>query len=34
MGIATQDHELRKNFKGKVEHLIIFFTFIAMEEEN
>ncbi|KPU42807.1 ferredoxin-dependent glutamate synthase 1 [Oxobacter pfennigii] len=31
MGIATQDPELRKNFKGKPEHLINFFTFIAME---
>ncbi|MDP4090258.1 MAG: glutamate synthase large subunit, partial [Bacillota bacterium] len=31
MGIATQDPELRKNFKGKVEHLINFFTFLAQE---
>lgn len=31
MGIATQDEDLRKNFKGKPEHLINFFTFIAME---
>lgn len=31
MGIATQDPELRKNFRGKPEHLINFFTFIAME---
>jgi glutamate synthase (NADPH/NADH) large chain len=31
MGIATQDPELRKNFKGKPEHLINFFTFIAEE---
>jgi glutamate synthase (NADPH/NADH) large chain len=31
MGIATQDPELRKNFKGKPEHLINFFTFLAME---
>lgn len=31
MGIATQDAELRKNFKGKPEHLINFFTFLAME---
>ncbi|QCX34579.1 glutamate synthase large subunit [Caloramator sp. E03] len=31
MGIATQDPELRKNFKGKVEHIINFFTFIAWE---
>jgi Glutamate synthase domain 2 len=31
MGIATQDPELRKNFKGKPEHIINFFTFVAME---
>jgi glutamate synthase (NADPH/NADH) large chain len=31
MGIATQDPELRKNFRGKPEHLINFFTFLAME---
>ncbi|NLZ47559.1 MAG: glutamate synthase large subunit [Clostridiales bacterium] len=31
MGIATQDPELRKKFRGKPEHLINFFTFLAME---
>lgn len=31
MGIATQDEDLRKNFKGKPEYIINFFTFIAME---
>ena len=31
MGIATQDPELRKNFKGKPEHVVNFFTFIAQE---
>jgi glutamate synthase domain-containing protein 2/glutamate synthase domain-containing protein 1/glutamate synthase domain-containing protein 3 len=31
MGIATQDPELRKNFRGKPEYLINFFTFLAME---
>lgn len=31
VGIATQDPELRKMFKGKPEHVINFFTFIAEE---
>jgi glutamate synthase (NADPH/NADH) large chain len=31
MGIATQDPELRKRFRGKPEYLINFFTFIATE---
>ncbi len=31
MGIATQDPELRKNFKGKPEYIVNFFTFIAQE---
>ncbi|MBC2582664.1 glutamate synthase large subunit [Clostridium sp. DJ247] len=31
MGIATQDPELRKNFKGKPEHIVNFLTFIAQE---
>ncbi|MCY6483361.1 glutamate synthase large subunit [Clostridium aestuarii] len=31
MGVATQDPELRKNFKGKAEYLINFLTFIASE---
>lgn len=31
MGIATQDPELRKNFKGKPEYIINFLTFIARE---
>lgn len=31
MGIATQDPELRKNFRAKPEHLINFFTFLAQE---
>jgi glutamate synthase (NADPH/NADH) large chain len=31
VGVATQDPELRKNFKGKPEHLINYFTFIASE---
>ena len=30
VGIATQDPELRKRFKGQPEHLINYFTFIAM----
>ncbi|PKL90018.1 MAG: glutamate synthase large subunit [Ignavibacteriae bacterium HGW-Ignavibacteriae-2] len=29
VGVATQDPELRKLFKGKPEHVINFFTFIA-----
>lgn len=31
VGVATQDPELRKFFKGKPEHVINFFTFIATE---
>lgn len=31
VGVATQDPELRKHFTGKPEHIINFFTFIAME---
>ncbi|GAA0177646.1 glutamate synthase large subunit [Clostridium sediminicola] len=31
MGVATQDPDLRKCFKGKPEYLINFFTFIAEE---
>ncbi|MBF0569252.1 MAG: glutamate synthase large subunit [Candidatus Omnitrophica bacterium] len=31
VGIATQDPLLRKNFRGKPEHLVNFFTFIAEE---
>ncbi|MCT4541933.1 MAG: glutamate synthase large subunit [Vallitalea sp.] len=31
VGVATQDPELRKHFKGKPEHLINFFTFLASE---
>jgi glutamate synthase domain-containing protein 2/glutamate synthase domain-containing protein 1/glutamate synthase domain-containing protein 3 len=31
MGVATQDPDLRKKFRGTPEHLINFFTFIAME---
>jgi glutamate synthase (NADPH/NADH) large chain len=31
MGIATQDEDLRKNFRGKPEHIINFLTFIAQE---
>jgi len=31
MGIATQDPELRKNFKGKPEYIINLFTYLAME---
>jgi len=31
VGVATQDPELRKHFKGKPEHIINFFTFIATE---
>ena len=31
MGIATQDEDMRKLFKGKVEHVINFLTFIATE---
>ena len=31
VGIATQDPELRKNFKGKPEHVINYMHFIAEE---
>lgn len=31
VGIATQDKELRKNFKGTPEHVINFFYFVANE---
>ncbi len=31
VGVATQDPELRKHFKGKPEHVVNFFTFIASE---
>ena len=31
VGVATQDPQLRENFAGKVEHVINFFKFIAME---
>lgn len=31
VGIATQDENLRKEFKGKVEHLINYFTFLAQD---
>ncbi|WP_432402036.1 glutamate synthase large subunit [Wukongibacter sp. M2B1] len=31
VGVATQDPELRKHFKGKPEHVVNFFRFIAME---
>ena len=31
VGIATQDKELRKNFKGTPEHVINFFYFVAQE---
>lgn len=31
VGIATQDKELRKLFSGKPEHVVNFFTFMAME---
>ena len=31
VGIATQDPELRKNFKGKPEHIINFMYFVAQE---
>jgi glutamate synthase (ferredoxin) len=31
VGIATQDPELRKNFKGKPEHVINFMYFVALE---
>lgn len=30
-GVATQDEELRKRFKGKSEHLINFFRFLAQD---
>ena len=29
VGVATQNEELRKRFKGKPEHLVNFFTFLA-----
>ncbi len=31
LGIATQDPELRKNFKGKPEHIVNFMTYMATE---
>jgi glutamate synthase domain-containing protein 2/glutamate synthase domain-containing protein 3 len=31
VGIATQDKELRKQFRGRPEHVVNFFTFIAEE---
>lgn len=31
VGVATQDPELRKYFKGKPEHVVNYFTFIANE---
>ena len=31
VGVATQNPELRKNFTGLPEHVVNFFTFIAME---
>ncbi|WP_292009245.1 glutamate synthase large subunit [Chryseobacterium sp.] len=31
VGVATQNEELRKKFKGKPEHLVNYFTFLAME---
>ena len=31
MGIATQDKDLRKKFRGKPEHIVNFFTFLAQE---
>lgn len=31
MGVATQDPELRKLFKGKPEHVVNFFSFVAQE---
>ena len=31
LGVATQDPDLRKNFKGRPEYLINFMTFMAME---
>ncbi len=31
VGVATQNPELRKNFKGEPEHVINFFSFVAQE---
>ena len=31
VGIATQDETLRAKYEGKVEHLVHYFTFLAME---
>ncbi len=31
VGVATQDEKLRKNFKGKAEHIINYLTFVANE---
>ena len=31
VGVATQDPELRKRFKGQPEHVINFFFFVAEE---
>ena len=31
VGVATQDPELRKNFSGSPEHIVNFFTFLALE---
>ncbi|AUP81596.1 glutamate synthase large subunit [Flavivirga eckloniae] len=34
VGVATQDKELRKNFKGTPEHVINFFFYVAEELRN
>jgi glutamate synthase (NADPH/NADH) large chain len=31
MGVATQNEELRKRFRGKADNLVTFFTFLAQE---
>ncbi len=31
VGVATQDPELRKNFSGRIEHVVNFFQFVAQE---
>lgn len=31
VGVATQNEELRKRFRGRSEYLVNFFTFLAQE---
>ena len=34
VGVATQNEELRKRFRGRSEYLVNFFTFLAQEVRN